>query len=85
MNRRENIVVIAVAGVLLSGQVLLAQTPPQPPPPRPAVGALPALARLRRERLLTRGETVRLAAGMLDPRRSGRDVSALLRGSRGTS
>ncbi len=47
------------------GYLVLASHVRVPSPPRPAVSALPALARLRRERLLTRGEAVRIAARTL--------------------
>jgi hypothetical protein len=44
------------------GYLVLASRVRVPPPPRPDVRALPSLARLRRDGLLTPGETLRIAA-----------------------
>jgi hypothetical protein len=44
------------------GYLVLASRVRVPAPPRPALAALPVLPRLRRERVLTPGETLRIAA-----------------------
>jgi hypothetical protein len=51
------------------GYVVLASRVRVPPPPAPGPAVLPAVARLRRAGLLTRGEAARMAARALTPRR----------------